>query len=330
MDKRPGYANYGQVLGGKQTKFTGPFEPYIPSDKLAVYSHNSLYGNPYGSSRLKSIYAPYVMKKETLLQWGRTLERYGTPAPLAHGAGSLNAVESDYLDASKQTTVGANILAMLNNLAENTAAVLPEGVTVTLMEAKDALGQDFERAQNHFNKCMLRGLLIPALLFEPTDIGSFALGKKHFEIFIRSINNLVKEIQRMLMREIIEPLLGWNFGPSMPLGGFRTQLLEEEDLKLWSEIFFSLTTAGYLLPELRDDSDMVRDRIGLKPLSDEDLKKVADDASARSRKASGENMATSLATDAAGLTRAAQWPRPRLPGSPKGAKEVPSEAFFFR
>lgn len=319
MDRKLGSPTYGQVLGGRQTRAV-IFKDVIPADKLAVYSHNSLYGNPYGHSRLKPVYAPYVMKKETLLQWGRTLERYGTPAPVGYGTGSLNAPESDYLDPTKQNTVGGNILTMLQNLAENSAAVLPEGVRLELMEAKTSLGEDFERAQNHFNKLILRGLLIPALLFEPSDIGSFALGKKHFEIFIRSINNLVQELQRMLMREVIAPLLRWNFGPSMPLGGFRTQLLEEEDLKLWSEIFFSLTTAGYLLPELRDDSDMVRNRIGLKPLSDEDLQKVAaDKKAARDKAASGQNMAPGQAGDGRrGTDPGLPMATPQAPGKPQG------------
>lgn len=252
----PKQQNYGRIIGIKQTT---DMSKVIETKDLAIYTHRGYNSNPYGNSRLKSIYRNWVLKNALLKNWGVALEAYGSPIALGKTA---NASQTENADGVGQSRA-QQLLTQLSNLQGGSALVVDTEDQVELVQARISIGNDFERAQNHLNKCMLRGLLIPALLFEPTDIGSFALGSKHFELFLRSIGRLLLDVKRVLLDQVYRPLLWSNFGTNCPVGDFVTQKLEEEDLKLWSEIFFAMTQSGYLSARRLDDLNAVRSKFNV-------------------------------------------------------------------
>jgi hypothetical protein len=306
---------YGRVAGVAH-RLMALDEP-IGIESLAIYSHNSLFGNPWGRSRCKSMFPNWVSKKALFLQWGRTLERYGTPTSIGKSQ-NLQQLEEHWEKPDQQATRGENLLDMLERLHETGQAALPTDIELVLIEAKAALGEDFERAQNHFNKCILRGLLIPALLFEPTDIGSFALGQKHFEIFMSSVHMIADELRRIVLRYIIGPLLRWNFGTRIPIGEYRAPKLLVADQKLWAEIFFSMANAGFIRKDLQEDANVVRDRLGF-PLWEE-MPAPAPVEPVPSG-APGEGLPGDKAPDGrGGLDPGFPSPTPQAPSKPQGRR----------
>lgn len=253
--------NFGRVRGFKQRN--GAAEE-LPLSRMVYWAHRIRNSNPYGQSRLKPAYKSWFFKDVFLKDWGRALSTFGSPIGVAEMT-NMNAPDVD--TAGQATTAGQNMLKTLQNLSGGSSIVHGKGDTIRLEQAKVSVGKDFESGENHLNKCILRALLIPALLFEPTDIGSFALGSKHFEIFMRSIARLVKDLHRVILLQIYRPLLWLNFGPKCPMGAFKTQILEEEDLKLWAEILFSLVSAGFMSKRELDDLNAGRAKFNLKPLT---------------------------------------------------------------
>lgn len=258
MDTERGSRRFGMVSG---VNYIGNVlaEP-IGIESLSIFTHNGLFGDPRGRSRCRSMFPNWISKKALFLQWSKTLESYGTPTSYAKSKGLQNP-EKHWI-TGKASTRAINILDMLKNMHDQGTAALPEDVDLMLIQAKNALGEDFERAQNHFNKCILRGLLIPALLFEPTDIGSFALGDKHFEIFMASVRNVAESLNRVVMRTIIEPLIRWNLGKNTPVGEFKIQRIQGAELKLWSEIFYSMADKGFIREDQLEDANIVREKFG--------------------------------------------------------------------
>lgn len=261
IESNPKAQNFGRVRGFKQKNGSGQ---ELPKDRMVYWAHRIRNSNPYGQSRLKPAYKSWFFKDVFLKDWGRALSTFGSPIAVAE---MTNPKTQDVDASGNPTTTGQNMLTTLQNLSGGSSIVHGIGDKIRLEQAKVSVGKDFESGENHLNKCILRALLIPALLFEPTDIGSFALGSKHFEIFMRSIARIVKDLHRVLLLQIYRPLLTLNFGPKCPLGEFKAQVLEEEDLKLWAEILFSLVSAGFMSKRELDDLNAGRAKFNLKPLT---------------------------------------------------------------
>lgn len=304
----PAKQNYGRITGIKQTT---DLSKQISREDLAIYSHRGYNSNPYGNSRLKSIYKNWVLKNALLKNWGVALEAYGSPIALGKTA---NASQMENADGVGETR-SQQLLSQLSNLQGGSALVVDNEDTVELVQAKISIGNDFERAQNHLNKCMLRGLLIPALLFEPTDIGSFALGSKHFELFLRSIGRLLLDVKRVLLDQVYRPLLWANFGTNCPVGDFVTQKLEEEDLKLWSEIFFAMTQSGYLSARRLEDLNTVRSKFNVDTVTEllPEAPKAPSDSQGDNGQVSGE-----VAGGTEGTNTGRPQATPQRPSGPQG------------
>ena len=251
--------NFGRPIGFRQANGAGPL---LDFDQMVYYAHRSRQSNPYGQSRLKPAYKSWVLKDVLLKDYGLAMSTFGSPISLAQMA---NPKLPEVLPDGTETTAGQVMLNTLKNLSGGSSVVMGLTDKVTLEKPSVSVGGDFKEAEDHLNKCILRSLLIPALLFEPTDIGSFALGSKHFEIFLRSIGRIVADIQRVLILQVYQPLLRLNFGKKVPRGHFEMQKLEEEDLDIWARIFYSLTNAGFVSNQDLEDYNAVRAKFNLQP-----------------------------------------------------------------
>lgn len=326
IDQREGSQTFGKVVAIRQGLFGGlPTQREIPVERLILHANNSRFGNPYGVSDLKCSFTKFVAKEHLFLQWGRTIERYGTPS--AYGtSGSLDNEESSWLNPGTTMTRGDNILDMLARLGEDAVAALPEDVKIQFLEAKNAVGQDFESHQNYCTKAVMRGFLASSILSETSDVGSFALGEKHFDVFMANCALDAQKLQRNFMRYLLGPIIRWNFGPKAPLGGFAKPSLSIEVREALSRIFFSLTNAGYMSPGSREDSDMVREINGAKPYSDADLKAAGERHNAAKGKSSGmgagENLPPGQAPDGQrGTDPGIPNVTPQTPGRPQGRQD---------
>lgn len=304
----PKKQNYGRVTGIKQIT---DMSKVIDRENLAIYSHRGYNSNPYGNSRLKPIYKNWVLKNALLKGWGVALEAYGSPIAIGK---TSNAGQAENVNGESQSRQ-RQMLTQLSNLQGGSALVLDLADEVELLQAKISIGQDFERAQNHLNKCCLRGLLIPALLFEPTDIGSFALGSKHFELFLRSIGRLLMDVKRVLLDQVYRPMLWANFGTNCPVGDFVTQKLEEEDLKLWSEVVFAMKQCGFVNPKDLNEYNRIRSIFNWPAIKDKS--EMPQDLEPSTASGAGDN--GQVAGEISGGTEGTNTKRPEAnPHAPKG------------
>lgn len=230
-------------------------ETPIPANKVMHMTHRGRWGNPYGKSRLKGVYQSWFIKTALRIAGPQTLERYGSPI----GVGRPQA--PDQVEANGSTRA-ENMLTALQNLQNNSSLVLPPGDMVEFIQIPRAFGGDFLDFENHHNRMIFRGLLMPSLVFENGDIGSFAMAKKHFEVFLRSIFRLVNQVCRALVQQVVRPLVVLNFGERDTYGNFQRQTLEEEDLEIWSKIFFAMIGRGVIRPEEEADFLWMREKFG--------------------------------------------------------------------
>lgn len=159
------------------------------------------------------------------------------------------------------------LLRLLEGLSNSSGLVVGNLEAVEFLQSARDIGGDFETIQNHMNRMILRALLVPALVLENTEVGSYALGTQHFNVFLLGLESILEEASEVLLEQFVRRLLTWNFGSRLKSwGSFVMQPLQPDDLKLFADIFATLTNAGYMTPELRADLNAVRKRFGLDPV----------------------------------------------------------------
>jgi hypothetical protein len=239
-------------------------ESQIPVEKLLIYTHAGRFGNPYGRSRFKPIYADYYVKKQMIVSWAKTLEKYGSPTAV----GTVEDPAATVDDGSGTPMSQLEYMAGVLNSIQNTTSVAISGNSkIEFLQAKAALGSDFEAAVGYFNKMIFRGLLLPGLLEGGEKGGSYSLGQTHFDLFLLSVEQLRSEVIDTLLDQLVRRLITWNFGEQEDWGGFQVREFKPETAEAMSRIFLSMTNAGYLSPGRYEDAAHVRERIGVPGIS---------------------------------------------------------------
>lgn len=264
------------IKGVKQNAFGFVSNPdeVIPIDKLLIYTHNGRFGNPYGESRFRSIYSDYYFKKQMIVAWAKTLEKYGSPTAV----GKVKDPDSTMTDPKgEQITQLEYMTRILDSLQVSTAVAISDDSEIEFNQVSRALGQDFENAVNYCNKMIYRGLLLPGLLETGEQGGSRALGSVHFDLFVLALEKIKNDVTEVLIDQMIRRLITWNFGEQDDWGEFQTDEFKPEDAKLFAEILSQMTTAGYVSPQYFEDLEFVREKIGLPGMPREEWQRLQDE-----------------------------------------------------
>ncbi|MED0680576.1 DUF935 family protein [Aneurinibacillus thermoaerophilus] len=265
----------------------GPVE--IPKEKAILYTYGKRFGNHYGRSLLKPLRKNWLLKDPVLKMWARALDRFGTPLI------SLSVPDEQIEDPENPGAMISQLEwanRLLRNIQNGTGFVFRSGgpgeetKADAITNGGSGVGDAFEKAVQYFNKMILRGMLVPSLVFdEGQKSGSYALGQSHFGVFNLGVTGIYNGVTEALIEQLIRPLIEYNFGPQKDYGRFVENQIESEDMKLLYDGFTALTNAGYMDPTIQEDFDAVRMKMGLPQRKvvtpDEKLASVAENAYAR-------------------------------------------------
>ena len=171
-------------------------------NKLIFMVHQQEFGVPYGVSDLLGCYRAWFSKDIVIRFWNMYLERFGNPHFIAKTPANLSPTER------------ANLITTFKTLQASTGITIPEGVEIDLI-SPSAGKTGFEKAIDKYNMMIARSMLIPDLIGvggKEISGGSYALGEKHFDIFYMTISKHRIDLERAINRQIIQPLVKWNFG----------------------------------------------------------------------------------------------------------------------
>lgn len=200
----------------------------IDPKKFIHYAYQKEYDNPYGKSELnQGIYRAWWSKNAIIKFWNIFLERFGMPTAV----GKYPRADVQHKDMLKKA---------LSNLQSKTAIVIPDGFEVDFLTVTSGQGETgYEKAIDKYNTMIARKMLIPDLLGysgSETKGGSYALGSEQFRMFYNNIRHERNQIERLINREIIQPLVYWNFG-SKAYAEFKFEEIDDtqeaENLKIW-------------------------------------------------------------------------------------------------
>jgi len=223
----------------------------IPRDKVIVYVPKPQFGNPHGRAECLFVYKPYIAKLWTVRFWNIALEKFGMPSILGLYPEGTSQEQKDYLRDA------------IENLQVSTAITLPKNYEIDSIAAISGGKMAYESALDKHNTAMSRALLIPDLLgFSQMTKGSYALGKKHFDIFLMSLNEVEEDTCEDIGDEqLIKHIIRYNFNTeNIPHLKFKPKV-EEDKYKIaasWS----NLLKAGAVTTTESDDK-YIRELLGL-------------------------------------------------------------------
>lgn len=207
---------------------TGGASIFVSPKKVIHLIFQPDFSNPFGTSDLQAAYRSWFYKDITLKFFAIYLERFANPLIIATVPTNKNSQ-------------GAAIDKALQNITARTSVRVPDGVDVKVIFPPSAQTV-FENALNKWNQMIARSMLVPDLIGisgkEMTG-GSRALGIKQFEMFFLTIENIRKDIERVVNHRIIITLSVGNYGLTKNFPIFKLNPISETDkieyLKLWTD-----------------------------------------------------------------------------------------------
>jgi len=264
----------------------GDYQPFIPLQKLLLFSFNREGDNYAGVSLLRTAYKHWWFKDTLYKIQGISAERYGVGIPLIYTGDNSNAD-----DKTRAENMGKN---MRSN--ETSFIVAPgnpnskdnPGWLIDILTPKgDAKAPAIAEAIDHHNRMIIMNVLAPFLDLGSGTSGSFALSKDQSDFFLlglRSIADDIKEVVNNAIEELI--LINWPDTKIFPK--LEVTEIAKPDMQEFSMALNSLTSAGLInideellrfirntmkLPDMPEDAEIIKEKQEEKKPKEEDIEK---------------------------------------------------------
>lgn len=254
----------------------------IPRLKCIHYAFDAQgkLGNPYGRSVLRRIYKYYVLKDTFLQMMAIALDRKGTPATVIFADPNTTLKDPSKVNAAgnqKGQRVGIDAATaardIFKHMHNDSVFVLPgkKGQIFDIESLEtDSNAEVFIQALDFCNKSMLRGMLIPALIFGNGDgTGSYSLGQEHARTFDKILDGVLSGLIPVLKHQIVKELIAYNFPRSAwekdGLGDFGKREMTQDERDKEMDVAQKAADMGAVDMTDLEDLNQVRERAGFQP-----------------------------------------------------------------
>lgn len=253
----------------------------IPTQKCVHFPFDAQgsFGNPYGKSLLRRIYKFYVMKDAILQMKMIALDRKGTSLTIVYADPNAMIMTEGSTTAEARGNKYAGVSAdeaarkAFQNIHNDSTIILPgkKGqIYETEFMPQASNVTDFIAAEDFCNKSILRGLLIPSLIFGNGDgTGSYALGEAHQNTFDKICDGENAPLEYALLQQLVKPIIAYNFPREMwekeGLGSFSKRTLSKEEVEKEMAMFEQGINSGIIDQNDLNDLNKMRDTIGFEP-----------------------------------------------------------------
>lgn len=188
--------------------------------------------NPYGRGLAHRCYWPIFFKRNDIKFWLIFLERFGQPTATA------KVPESWTLDQGKTRKV----LDMLDAVSSDAGVMIPDGVTVELLEASRSASADYAGLHDAMNQAIAKIILGQTLTLE-NEGGQY---KADMQKVVRDqgIKSDADALMNSFNTQVVRWLTTWNFPNAKPPKVWR-KLEPDEDLNLRADRDTKIKGLGY-------------------------------------------------------------------------------------
>lgn len=178
----------------------------IPQNKFIIHKYKAKSGHPARAGVLRIVAWMYLFKNYDVKDWVAFCETFGMPLRL--GKYDINASEDD-------KTALMQALVMLGSDA---AGIIPKTAEIEFKESnKSSSINIYESLANFCNREMSKALLGQTLTSEVGSSGSYAASQTHNSVRQDLLEADCKALAQTLLRDLIRPLVFFNFGETKRL-----------------------------------------------------------------------------------------------------------------
>ena len=200
----------------------------LPGNKFILHRYKARSGHPSRAGVLRVVAWVYLFKNYTLKDWVAFCEVYGMPLRL--GKYQPGASEDD-----KRALMQA-----LAQIGADAAGIFPDGTTIEFINTEKASSTDlYERLARYCDEQISKAILGQTLTSDSGG-GSYAQSKTHNDVRHDLTVADCKALAATLRRDLIRPLVLFNFGDDTRIPYIRFDAEESEDLEQTANIIGTL------------------------------------------------------------------------------------------
>ncbi len=214
----------------------------LTPDKFVVHTYRAGADQPERGGLLRVLAWIYLFKNYALKDWASFCEVFGMPLRL--GVYSPAAGKED-----REALVDA-----VTRLGSDAAGVISESTRIEFVESAKNGDGPYGSLIELLNREMSKAVLGQTLTTDVGDSGSYAAGKVHQGVRTDIARADARSLERTINRDLVRPIVRFNFGPNVAPPMFRFQMDPPEDLMALAGRDKILHEMGLSLPEsyLRD------------------------------------------------------------------------------
>lgn len=208
----------------------------LPENKFIVHRYKARSGHPSRYGVLRVVAWMYLFKNYDLKDWVSFCEVYGMPLRL--GTYDATASEKDK----------AALMDAIVRMGTDAAGIVPSGTDIRFIESNKQSSVDiYERLARFCDEQMSKAIVGQTLTSDSG--GSYAQSKTHNDVRKDLTETDCKAVMETVRRDLIRPLVEFNFGVRAHVPYFVLNATDTDDLKETAEIVNTLAATGLEIPK---------------------------------------------------------------------------------
>lgn len=208
----------------------------LPENKFIVHRYKARSGHPSRYGVLRVVAWMYLFKNYDLKDWVSFCEVYGMPLRL--GTYDATASEKDK----------AALMDAIVRMGTDAAGIVPSGTDIRFIESNKQSSVDiYERLARFCDEQMIKAIVGQTLTSDSG--GSYAQSKTHNDVRKDLTEADCKAVMETVRRDLIRPLVEFNFGVRAHVPYFVLNATDTDDLKETAEIVNTLAATGLEIPK---------------------------------------------------------------------------------
>lgn len=208
----------------------------LGENKFVIHKYKAKSGHPSRAGILRIVSWMYLFKNYDLKDWVSFCEVFGMPLRL--GKYDVSASEDDK----------AALMKAIIELGTDAAGMIPNGTTIDFIEANKTSSVDIFEKLARFCDEQISKAVVGQTLTADSGGGSYAQGKTHNDVRHDLTVADCKALAATIRRDIIRPLVLFNYGQDRRIPIIKFNSEEADDLKELKEVYIGLAEAGLKIP----------------------------------------------------------------------------------
>ena len=198
----------------------------LPANKFMVHTPHSVSGHPSRGGLLRATALVYLAKHMALKDWMIFAEVFGMPVRVARYEPSASAEEKN------------EMLRMLEQLGSNATGIFSRSIELQFVEAGQGKAPPpYEDMVDFLNREISKAWLGQTLTTETPGLGgSFGATRIHEEVRKDLRGDDIRKEGRTMRRDLLGPLVRFQFGDDAPVPFFTRQVDGPRDLEELTEV----------------------------------------------------------------------------------------------